>query len=1330
MDEDSVFTKRFVECVKKAVDERTEEDVDYVCDALKKLSEFAGYDSSRLRAVPSRLSYKEFTEDTILYRSEEKALCWFYVLSGTVTVAENYIFSHGSSFGRCLNSPKRESDCKIQQGTTLLQVEYTEEELKSFAQRAMSKSTITRFIATGTEAVKMANVGKAGSLVFDDSAIVANKQSKEEEGRNARSKSEERVFSFTEEDAARMAARLRRETRSNNSLGCKGPENPAEGAVGGEGTSEEPSVSGESGDVKRRQKKDRERRFSAPPGGRRQHGADRDSIGSYLSESQVDSDDEESVQSEVSNTNSMDAVLEVFSKLPAVRSDEDVDRVMDVLQYLPVFSNMTSNIRKAFFQQLMLFSYDLEGVVVINNGEEVDKWYMILNGQLKLLRDTEPEKIYHIGETFGVTASLKTLPHRGKIVTATKDCTLCYVPVKEYSHILAQGEENLKRVMDEKGEVVMVMEKRAVDHKREGYFIVQATPTKLLDQLLEVTIDESFHKDFLLTYRTFLKSPDPVLEKLVQSWESDIPETKQRIILIVLNWVSEHFSDFEGCEKMNGFLDWFEEKLLENGKVGEKRALDKLRSLNARLRNIDMDREASGTPLNFTVVGGWEVGKAVFVADIKPNSIPMMAGLRVGDQILEINGARCDKKELREVSAILIKNFKLSLRVKSNIPEYKQYLQDSPSIPVDYRSKSSSAAAGAIVLGTPHTPDKGKAKTSGKDGGSGSKKSKGPKILRPFLHLTDKIRTSSASSLNVRGGGATPRDAPGPMKASSKTIVRKLSHGRDGGGEGTGKNAPIRASSMENIHNLVQPPQSTLTRGNTASKMIVESVVKLYSVDHTCKYIDVTPATTVAEVVSKGVKEFFPDRFITSPADEFCICMVTVQSRNGPIRNSVLPNHLTDLANFIGLESRYYLKERAFHGTLVQEEEAEAIFKDSKLWENVLSLSPKQVAEELTRLDSEIFISIDASEFIADLWRNPDPLSKQNLQIFEKIPNDEMYWVVTTIVSETRSDMRAKLIKHFIKMARACKELKNYNSMFHILSGLDHGFVQRLKPSWEKVPGKYKKLMEDLSYYMNPFHNMAKYRELQRNTPPPFIPFFPIIKKDLTFAYDGNDSKVQGLVNFEKLRMLSRQIRNVKVYCEQAMIPEPPQIDLGQYSVLKSIHHSIRMRKHNPANLVALTDNALKKVYYHHWMAKMVRKHLSKKYVILDEDLLDKIAENSDRVHSMRKNPPSPHHRSKKPAAHRTPPVFSVSAVANISPSPTAGSFGSDFSSTNPPSPPPSPHSRRSSESALDGYRPATPPRSPTAGSLSSSALSTPTTLTISQEPSSETSALSNGLPK
>jgi len=32
---------------------------------------------------------------------------------------------------------------------------------------------------------------------------------------------------------------------------------------------------------------------------------------------------------------------------------------------------------------------------------------------------------------------------------------------------------------------------------------------------------------------------------------------------------------------------------------------------------------------------------------------------------------------------------------------------------------------------------------------------------------------------------------------------------------------------------------------------------------------------------------------------------VTVQSQNSPIRNSRLPNNMTDLANFIGLKSRW-----------------------------------------------------------------------------------------------------------------------------------------------------------------------------------------------------------------------------------------------------------------------------------------------------------------------------------------------------------------------------------------------------------------------------------------
>jgi len=40
------------------------------------------------------------------------------------------------------------------------------------------------------------------------------------------------------------------------------------------------------------------------------------------------------------------------------------------------------------------------------------------------------------------------------------------------------------------------------------------------------------------------------------------------------------------------------------------------------------------------------------------------------------------------------------------------------------------------------------------------------------------------------------------------------------------------------------------------------------------------------------------------PCRSYCITLVTVAGREGPVRNSVLPEHLADLHNFIGLNSR------------------------------------------------------------------------------------------------------------------------------------------------------------------------------------------------------------------------------------------------------------------------------------------------------------------------------------------------------------------------------------------------------------------------------------------
>ncbi len=69
---------------------------------------------------------------------------------------------------------------------------------------------------------------------------------------------------------------------------------------------------------------------------------------------------------------------------------------------------------------------------------QVDKWFVVLHGQLRMIRDSDSEKYYHIGESFGVSASLKVLPHRGKLVTATKDCQVCECIVHVYCRYWSQ----------------------------------------------------------------------------------------------------------------------------------------------------------------------------------------------------------------------------------------------------------------------------------------------------------------------------------------------------------------------------------------------------------------------------------------------------------------------------------------------------------------------------------------------------------------------------------------------------------------------------------------------------------------------------------------------------------------------------------------------------------------------------------------------------------------------------------------------------------------------------------------------------------------------------
>lgn len=248
---------------------------------------------------------------------------------------------------------------------------------------------------------------------------------------------------------------------------------------------------------------------------------------------------------------------------------------------------------------------------------------------------------------------------------------------------------------------------------------------------------------------------------------------------------------------------------------------------------------------------------------------------------------------------------------------------------------------------------------------------------------------------------------------------------------------------------------------------------------------------------------------------------------NSMVKQRKLPDQLSDLAERATLVSRYFLKKNSSTEQL----SVPADDLTSSALAEILQLDSAEIAIQLAIRDFDYFRVVEGVEFVGEVLAASQGNIKSaftNLEKFSKLVNEEMFWVVSEIVRGESAMKRAKIIKQFIKIARFSKEKRNFNCFFAVLSGLGHGAVGRLRSSWEKVPGKYLRVFREMEEVMDPSRNMGRYRQLisaELLSNHPIVPFYPIVKKDLTFIHLGNDSKVDGLINFEKLRMIAKEIR-------------------------------------------------------------------------------------------------------------------------------------------------------------------------------------------------------------
>ncbi|XP_072581039.1 rap guanine nucleotide exchange factor 2 isoform X2 [Vulpes vulpes] len=1205
----SYVDNSFRQAVMKNPADRTPQDLEIVYSYLHGMEALSNLREHQLRLMCETVRYERHEANEVLYYPDDIGTCWYILLSGSVFIKES-MFLPRSSFGkRSAGSFRRGCECIVLEPSEMIVVDYMDENEEYFQRQASHRQSRRRFRKinqkgerqTIIDTVDPYPVGKPPLPRGYHTECTKSQVMENLDWKNARGNDEEeRGISKLPADFTKLhlTDSLHPQVThvSSSHSGC--------------------SITSDSGSSS----------LSDIYQATESEAGDMDLSG--LPETAVDSeddDDEEDIERASDPLMSRDIVRDCLEKDPIDRTDDDIEQLLEFMHQLPAFANMTMSVRRELCAVMVFAVVERAGTIVLNDGEELDSWSVILNGSVEVTYPDGKAEILCMGNSFGVSPTMDKEYMKGVMRTKVDDCQFVCIAQQDYCRILNQVEKNMQKV-EEEGEIVMVKEHRELDRTgtRKGHIVIKGTSERLTMHLVEEhsVVDPTFIEDFLLTYRTFLSSPMEVGKKLLE-WFND-PSLRDKVTRVVLLWVNNHFNDFEGDPAMTRFLEEFENNLEREKMGGHLRLLNIACAAKAKRRLMTLTKPSREAPLPFILLGGSEKGFGIFVDSVDSGSKATEAGLKRGDQILEVNGQNFENIQLSKAMEILRNNTHLSITVKTNLFVFKELLtrlseekrNGAPHLPKIGDIKKASrysipdlAVDVEQVIGLEKVNKKSKANTVG-----------GRNKLKKILDKT-RISILPQKPYNDIGIGQSQDDSIVGLR-QTKHIPTAL---------------PVSGTLSSSNPDLLQSHHRILDFSATPD--LPDQVLRVFKADQQSRYIMISKDTTAKEVVIQAIREFA----VTATPDQYSLCEVSV-TPEGVIKQRRLPDQLSKLADRIQLSGRYYLKNNMETETLCSDEDAQELLRESQI--SLLQLSTVEVATQLSMRNFELFRNIEPTEYIDDLFKLKSKTSCANLKKFEEVINQETFWVASEILRETNQLKRMKIIKHFIKIALHCRECKNFNSMFAIISGLNLAPVARLRTTWEKLPNKYEKLFQDLQDLFDPSRNMAKYRNVlnSQNLQPPIIPLFPVIKKDLTFLHEGNDSKVDGLVNFEKLRMIAKEIRHVGRMASVNMDPalmfrtrKKKWRSLGSLSqgstnatvldVAQTGGHKKRVRRSSFLNA--------KKLYEDAQMARKVKQYLSNLELEMDEESLQTLSLQCEpATNTLPKNP-----GDKKPVKSETSPV-------------------------------------------------------------------------------------------
>ncbi|KAJ7900370.1 ras guanine nucleotide exchange factor domain-containing protein [Mycena olivaceomarginata] len=179
-----------------------------------------------------------------------------------------------------------------------------------------------------------------------------------------------------------------------------------------------------------------------------------------------------------------------------------------------------------------------------------------------------------------------------------------------------------------------------------------------------------------------------------------------------------------------------------------------------------------------------------------------------------------------------------------------------------------------------------------------------------------------------------------------------------------------------------------------------------------------------------------------------------------------------------------------------------------KLSADVNAADPEEIAQEITRLEVELFLKIEPRHWLRYTFVSgkKDPAT-DSIARFNEFSNRLADWIVSLILCHDKAKTRAKQIEKIVEIAQKLRGLNNYSALRAFVAGINHSAFpgdQTMEQFKAKSPDQAKNLQSwDVLLQQNRSHRA--YRLALRNTKGACIPALEVHMSDLIRAHEAND---------------------------------------------------------------------------------------------------------------------------------------------------------------------------------------------------------------------------------